>query len=503
MEFDLERIHSTLASAGKKLVYVIDELDKLTENNVFEILKYFKNLFTWSNALFIFVGGEELYEFGKITNESSSQIYRPPTYTYFTSRYFLQRPLWEDIDRYLSEIVEKIEGNKEEWEELKHILGFESNNDFFDLRACIKNRLSFDKEGRPILIISKFGTEDIIKARLHKAAMVIFKKYVYSNLLNWRDNEMLLRKLFGHCNSLAKADPNKQINDPTGGEPIDEMIRDFNFLLHRLKAFRLQNQTSQNIKGSTKTIRNYIYTGDLPSEPPPTLQDPTEFEKEFIETFEEFSEYMLAIINLYKEARNEDKISIRELLQNPPQIAALNNLGVNFSSHFNENLAVYRTLKENIQSSQYQRELVENKTSQLRNLIKTTFIGSLPNILARILQVYEKNLGLVNLAQNANLFSGSAVQIRNVLSNLNPVVVFKNDLSRQIVFILSNTEFIENSQIRRTIIENSQTHRIVIINPNKQIKRISGIHILRFRHPSELERKTRRLLNTLVKFIRT
>jgi len=102
LEFDLEQIHSEITSSnkefpnGKKLVYVIDELDKLDRNMVMEVLKYFKNLFALSDALFIFIGGEELYNIG-CEEVENSVLYRQKEYTYFISRYFLSRPLYPDL----------------------------------------------------------------------------------------------------------------------------------------------------------------------------------------------------------------------------------------------------------------------------------------------------------------------------------------------------------------------------------------------------------------------
>lgn len=59
LEFDLEQLHREINAEGKKLVYVIDELDKLEAKSIDKLLDYFKNFFTLSDAIFIFIGGEE------------------------------------------------------------------------------------------------------------------------------------------------------------------------------------------------------------------------------------------------------------------------------------------------------------------------------------------------------------------------------------------------------------------------------------------------------------
>jgi len=109
LEFDLEQIHREIKSDEKKLIYIIDELDKFEkQDQVAQVIKFFKNFFTLSDAIFVFIGDEKLYHLGKDGAESS----RAKEYTYFTSRYFLSRPQWNDIYHYFDEIIEKIEDVK-------------------------------------------------------------------------------------------------------------------------------------------------------------------------------------------------------------------------------------------------------------------------------------------------------------------------------------------------------------------------------------------------------
>lgn len=118
LEFDLEKIHKDIYQINnKKIIYVIDELDKLglESNNskiVDEILNYLKNFFTLSNAIFIFIGDEKLYDSYDLNGEKKSQAFnntddRKRNYTYFTSKYFISRPLWSDLDFYFLEIFKE------------------------------------------------------------------------------------------------------------------------------------------------------------------------------------------------------------------------------------------------------------------------------------------------------------------------------------------------------------------------------------------------------------
>jgi hypothetical protein len=110
LEFDLEKLHREISRGGKKLIYVIDELDKLDIKYTDKVLNYFKNFFTSSDAIFIFIGGEEIYDLDSLNRKASQNeiLYRNKNYTYFTSKYFISRPLWEDLKGFLDSIVDQI-----------------------------------------------------------------------------------------------------------------------------------------------------------------------------------------------------------------------------------------------------------------------------------------------------------------------------------------------------------------------------------------------------------
>ena len=160
LEFDLEEIHKELKAESKKLVYVIDELDKLELKQTKDVLKFFKNLFTLSDAVFIFIGDDEIYNIHLGTAKS-----RTKEYTYFTSKYFISRPLWVDLSNYLSGIIEEHNLNASDIEVFKKALCFDSKNDFFDLRTSIKDHIvSFDNENQPVIEFSESTHDNIYKS---------------------------------------------------------------------------------------------------------------------------------------------------------------------------------------------------------------------------------------------------------------------------------------------------------------------------------------------------
>jgi len=214
LEFDLEKIHREISRNGKKLIYVIDELDKLDPATVKEVLGFFKNLFTLSDALFVFVTGEEIYNIEKPKKEGG--IYRAKEYTYFTSKYFLHRPLYEDLSKFLDNIVEKNKSSEDEFELLKRSLCFEARNDFFDLKNCIKDRIeNFDKDSKPVIELEEIEEDDEQKARFHKAVTALFeRKYMSKSQSKWIENENLLRSLFRRAHGIYSSYAGAEHNDP-------------------------------------------------------------------------------------------------------------------------------------------------------------------------------------------------------------------------------------------------------------------------------------------------
>lgn len=164
-------------------------MDKLEYGNVLEILKCFKNLFTLSDAIFIFVAGEEVYN--ELNYESlpkkSEDVYRRKEYTYFTSKYFLSRPLSKDLDKLFESIVIYCD-DEDEFEFLKKSLCFEAKNDFFDLKARIKDRITSFNRDTPEIIIDEIEGNDKRKAKFHEAVTILFeKKYMSPSQSRWAE----------------------------------------------------------------------------------------------------------------------------------------------------------------------------------------------------------------------------------------------------------------------------------------------------------------------------
>lgn len=211
LEFDLDRIHQHLCREGIKTIYVLDELDKLEVPRVKEILGYFKNLFTLSSAIFVFIGSEELTDLGR--PKKTKEWYRPLEYTFFTSKYYLSRPSSDELLDFVDEIIDSVSEiqNLEDIAFLKRSWIMDANCDYFDLIQTIRGNITGVKGAHPV--IDRTVDNSIIrKAKLQQITSLLYsQKYFASRLLKWEQNEMTLRGLYGVSNQILLKNPGGEI----------------------------------------------------------------------------------------------------------------------------------------------------------------------------------------------------------------------------------------------------------------------------------------------------
>lgn len=496
LEFDLEEIHKEFYNTGIKLVYVIDELDKLDPQQVIEVLKFFKNLFTLSKAIFVFIGGETI--FSTIVNRETKQNeYRPKEYTYFTSKYFLARPLWEDLSSFIDEIIEEKKIDSDNHEKLKHALTFDARNDFFDLIAMIKDRIiEFDRNGCAIIKMDKLSEDDILKFRFHKSITTVFEdKYLLRVPSRWYENETILRNLFLHADIIISNFAGYQFLDDNQDSPLASAIRDFNSLLFRFGALNIVSETQQNIRGLAVPIRTYQYLGIMPCDPPSKLNELSEIEKRFKNEFERYCSYIIALNNIVAIKKGQSELKNDDFSKNPTTyVQKINGWGFDATSQFNRCYPVYKNL------TSYKREDIEEYTKQISNHTNN-MLGNIFVILANIIResYTSLNLQVQQLRQNGNLFSGSAAQIRNSLPDYAHYVIFKPDYSRQILLIQNQLDNIRD--LKQIIEDNAETHVISSIVVNTEQLEIKGVLLIESETSEKLFNSVKQFLDYLNKFL--
>jgi len=503
IEYDLEKIHREIRDSGQKLIYIIDELDKLDAKQVAEVLKFFKNLFTLSDALFIFIGGEEIFDLEDTISQNQSKTYRAKEYTYFTSKYFLSRPNWYDLNNYFNQIILTTSGSeKNSISILRNALFFEASNDLFDLKSYIKSRIvDFDENDNPIIIYEEID-EDIQKNRFYRSSVIIFEeKYISVRFKEWKENEMLLRQLFEHAHYVFNLSPNATIDDLADETINAEIIRVFNSLLHRLGAFKITKEEKKMIRGFQTPIRTYQYLGEIPKEPPDKLDELTEFEQRYIQVFENYRDFLLPLFNAKRKIRSEELIDSNAFTLAPDNYSQeLKSWNYHASTINKENLEIYNTLTNRKPPFEYRRENLEAKTNQIIGQYDTTFKNFNNTLAQGIVKTYSGyGLRVLLLQNDKRLLSGDLGDLKRKFVNANPIMISNSDYTRQILITHNQQELIE--EFKDFIDEKSDQFKIIsILKENSKKFKIHGASIISFESPVHLNASMIELFDLLPQF---
>lgn len=275
IEFEFNELLKSFKNKGFKIVFVIDELDKIstTENSeeiIFQIIKTYKNLFTLSSALFIFITSEDAYK--TIINEKGK---RGQYYTLFNNRIFLTRPNFEDIEKFIEEIINKVEVkagevvtenfvNKLKDEDLKLFKNFKnylcyiSVSDYFELYLIIRDFILYYENNLPVIEIDEFSfdLEKRLKSKLQKVIGQIYNLNFFPEQSKWDKNEVILSEIYEFLNENYY----KKFNIVGRGDVIIYYLIPY---LQRLKI--IQETESDDESGQDERIW-YQWTNNIPGE---------------------------------------------------------------------------------------------------------------------------------------------------------------------------------------------------------------------------------------------
>lgn len=467
LEYDLECLYRKMADNGTRVVYVIDELDKQEADRVNKIFNKFKNLFTLSEAQFIFISGQETYD--KI-HENSKREYRPKEYTYFTSKYFLSRPLMSDLIEFFDKITySSVQIEEKDLITLERALIFEAHSDFFDLKACIKNRItSFDMLNRPIIELNDLTYEDVQKRRFQILISNLFEeRYMSRNPLKWSENEILQREIYKHAYKVYNSNPLTEFEDLDDDSLESDLIKDFNSLLMRCGAFSTLQPKYKDMRGLTRSIARYKYEGSIPEEPPSRLSYLTAYEKRFIKIFLWYCHYVISLISAFEVVSNQEKLD-KELCFEQPDIIPqrMRKFGVTEFNEFSQYLKVYNDGVEKNNLEAYNREELEEMTTNLKLAIEV-LVSKIPNSSVNIIKKEYKEYNLNSSKQTSKF-------LKYLYENLNQDPMYNSiiqELHNFSFLALPNDKEIFIGIDKKDVVKN-------FINPNKNGTHESDILIL-------------------------
>lgn len=271
---------------SKKIVFIIDELDKEDAQEALDAIKEYKNLFTRSFAHFIFICNQKAFAF---TQQSRLDSKYP---TLFSHVFYLPTSTPQEVSLYLDKVLSVTEPKKE-IEDLKKFLLFKAANDFFSLKNLLNDLSEFDLEGEQYI-----DTETV--ARIDKYFSDAGKIYDYINCFYayyskipkffWRTNSDLQAEVFAFVNNNLMKDFTINLND---SENITKLV----FLLRRAGALE-ERSLPDGISSSTdENIERYAWTGKYRDI------------KTLDELFSEDKDFMIAMKDLIRLANDLDDLT--------------------------------------------------------------------------------------------------------------------------------------------------------------------------------------------------
>jgi hypothetical protein len=441
LEYDLETIQRDLKNSGWKLVYVIDELDKLPVEKTKSILSMCKNFFTLSDAVFIFIGDDKAYDIGQPKDEKRADPYeRAPEYTYFTSRYFLAPPTTSELAGFFNDVIASKTVDDVTFRSFGNCLFFEAHNDYFDLLSAIRGRISSFKNNLPVIELGANGlsVEDVQKSRFEMCLNALYEdKYMARSPLKWRDNKELIGALFLQAKELLSDFSPRIIAEPqlqNVKATTAAIVRDFYQLLQRQGSLTNAqgHPTYQSNRGVGKA---YHYIGSIPYDPPLKLLGRTEYENVFLKNANEFLARILAIYNIWAMAVGRSKVGLLDFLRDPNPIY---DSWRGWQYDPSGQISQFRPLYDQLNGDppyEKTREEVETMTKTVSSAYASLY-PQLPMLFAKmIVEACEVRPQVTQQFQGQQFLLPNAKLMRETLTNERPHIVYAENRKRQVLLV--------------------------------------------------------------------
>lgn len=495
LEYDLYALldEISLSRDPFKIIFVIDEMDKISETErvkITDIIKIFKNLFTLSSGLFVFIAGREIYN----TVEKSKEQ-REIAYTFFNDKIFITRPNFEDLEKYIDEIIDEPKEKFLEntvYQDFRNLLCYQSKSDFFELHFRIRDYINdYDKEDRPLLTVAALDMTEKFHANIQKALGQIFDLNKYLAPSCWYQNNVLLSELYKFIDIpwfqeiyLSKEQPTREDSLPLRTYQAQKNLVEY---LLRLGIISAKGEVTKAVDGENVIFNTYTWTQSVVTIPS-KLQELLDYEKSFLDNLREFSRHVNeiddAVIILKGEKPDEDydkyKIHNNDILPY---------CDIDALSIYQSNQKYIDKLEKDIPQHISREEL----DAQAKKII--AYVEQLKNQVIAIIERLFKNhiqltnFTMTNFGSDANLFSSTMISIREgILNNKLLHLCFYRKIPkycRQILVVKDIPEKLYEDH-KDLINENSGNHLIVNLNTtgtkynleyvqrNKREKKIKG-----------------------------
>jgi len=468
---DLQNLLEDLADKRWKIIFIIDEMDKI-ENPKFaeEIIKTFKNLFTLSNGLFVFISSYETYEHVEKEKEK-----RGISYTLYNDKLFVTRPNFSDLEKYIDEIIDEAPRNAlqdDSYHVFRNFLCYQAKSDFFELHYRIRDYISsYDDKDRPVLTIPKLSKQEVRQANLQKVIGQIFALNRFSEPSQWYKNNILLKELYGIVESPSG---NQEILKLPNDKPYPTLIQTRtlksceNLLdyLSRLRYIINNKKHTENTPDNKHRITSFAFewTNDMQDIPqsPDILLD---YEKDFLSAFQTFINMVNQIAGLVAYLKDEKlDVELGQDCISEVDIKSLCDIDVQ---------SVYQTkkvYKDKLTKSfpiHVPREELDKQTNELNTHIQQLLSKSATITMSLITEYMDlENYNTSRFENDNNLFAGNMISLREGVLELKAVhdCIFRQPKYIHQILVIQDIPVDFYNQNKELINSNSTHHQIINLN---------------------------------------
>lgn len=435
----------------KKLVFVIDELDKIAdETQALKLIKEYKNLFSRSFAKFIFITGEDAYlltEKDRGLKAEEGGIFP----TLFTHVYYLPLPMTDDLEKYFSDIFsEKDSVSDEEDKQLKNYLLFRAKNDFFSLKNLI-NDLVHIEDNKIFFDIDSMRDYDRLfeeAAKLYIYGAKFCGKYNKRAKKYWKENSGFQKGIFDFLNQYFKKNFSIIIDNEL------TCVQSLLSYLQRFGILEIIGTKDINDPSGTKKETEFRWTGEY--KPIETADQLFKEEEKFLSTFEKLIRVANDLNDLPIRYTDKDK----EVVDGKDG----NNLsGVNLYSIYSKFEDLYNDVKEPQKRMGVLIEDVNNATEEIEPQVLEVekrsfqvFINALQNILTKNSDLFAGQ----NFGQRPGAFS-ACPNFNSVFGRFEHRLYGKNDGSKE---VLAVKNFDATGEIHEGLKSLNEQKNLLVVN---------------------------------------
>ncbi|MCK5211122.1 hypothetical protein KAJ89_00310 [Candidatus Parcubacteria bacterium] len=436
---------------GKKLIFVVDELDKIETIEAFKHIKEYKNLFARSRGHFLFLSNFDAYDLTQKNRELSVEeggIFP----TFFTHIFYLPLPKTSELKQYLKEIfIENAELDKKEINELSNYLLLRSGNDFFELKKLIADVVSYDDNEKTCIETKKLIKEDAFYSKISELFEYVNTFFLDRKLKelkkSWKDNSILQKDIFEFLN----VEFNKN---------FDSVKYDKENIINLIKFLNSIGIIEKKDKTEIDNT-DYIWTGKYKRNVGALLE---ETDKEFNSSFRKLIKIANDLDDLpdnYKTNKFEKQDAVFEDLDGQDLS------DISLYSTFNDYKGLFKALKYSANRITITHEKVKEAKKTVDEQIKNVsqkYYSIFINILTKIFEDNNeifKNEPIDSANHNINGVFSTLPEILSTITAYKSAVFGKTDQSKY-VLIVKYFEDEENIQNSLAVLRNNKN--ILVIN---------------------------------------